>query len=110
MGDQIIDEVLVVLNGGDIPEGWINMLVMLIPKVKNPCRIKDLRPISLCNILYKLMSKVLANLLMVVLPEIISDNQSAFEPGRLATYNMLIAYEVSHYLMNKRNNKDGLLR
>uniref|UniRef100_A0A453H898 Reverse transcriptase domain-containing protein n=1 Tax=Aegilops tauschii subsp. strangulata TaxID=200361 RepID=A0A453H898_AEGTS len=107
MGDQVVQEVLVVLNGGDIPEGWNDTSVVLIPKVNNPQWIKDLRPISLCNVLYKLISKVLANRLKIVLPEIISDNQSAFVPGRLITDNVLIAYEVSHYLMNKRKGKDG---
>jgi hypothetical protein len=77
--------------------------VVLIPKVKKPSRIKDLRPISLCNVLYKIVSKVLANRLKLILPEVISDNQSVFIPGCLITNNVLIAYELSHYLMNKRN-------
>uniref|UniRef100_A0A452ZV79 Reverse transcriptase domain-containing protein n=1 Tax=Aegilops tauschii subsp. strangulata TaxID=200361 RepID=A0A452ZV79_AEGTS len=108
MGDRVVEEVLAVLNGGDIPEGWNDTCVVLIPKVKNPNRIKDLRPISLCNVLYKLVSKVMANRLKVVLPGIISENQSAFVPGRLITDNVLIAYELSHYLLNKRHGKEGV--
>uniref|UniRef100_A0A453A1Z5 Reverse transcriptase domain-containing protein n=3 Tax=Aegilops tauschii subsp. strangulata TaxID=200361 RepID=A0A453A1Z5_AEGTS len=107
MGDQIVEEVLRVLNGGDMPEGWNDTHVVLIPKVKNPQRIKDLRPISLCNVLYKLVSKVIANRLKMILPSLISDNQSTFVPGRLITDNVLIAYELSHYVMNKRSGKDG---
>lgn len=102
VGDSVIQEVLHVLHGGSVPEGWNDTLVVLIPKVKNPERLKDLRPISLCNIVYKLVSKVIANRLKCILGEIISDNQSAFVPGRLISDNTLLAYEMTHFLKRKR--------
>jgi hypothetical protein len=102
MGDTIIKEVLNMLRGGDMPEGWNDTFIVLIPKVKDPSRIKDLWPISLCNVLYKLVSKVLTNRLKLVLPDIISDNQSAFVPRRLITDNILLAYEATHFLKNRK--------
>ncbi|XP_073355407.1 uncharacterized protein [Aegilops tauschii subsp. strangulata] len=107
VGDNIVAEVLNVLKGGPMPEGWNETCVVLIPKVKNPDSMKDLRPISLCNVVYKLISKVLANRLKQILPDIISPNQSAFVPGRLITDNILLAYECTHFIKKKRGGKEG---
>ena len=107
VGDKVTEEVLHVLNGGDIPQGWNDTCVVLIPKVKKPETLKELRPISLCNVVYKLVSKVLANPLKAILPEIIAPNQSAFVPGRLITDNILLAYEVTHFMQNKRSGSVG---
>ena len=96
-----------VLNGNGLPSSWNEATVVLIPKVKNPNKMKDLRPISLCNVLYKIVSKVLANRLKLILSEIIAPNQSAFVPGRLITDNILLAYEVTHYVQNKRSGSQG---
>jgi hypothetical protein len=79
----------------------------LILKVDKPEKVTDLRPISLCNVVYKVVSKVLSRRLREVLPEIITPNQSAFVPGRLISNNILIAYELTHYLLNKRDGNVG---
>jgi len=108
VGEQVSEEVLAVLNGGAMPEDWNATVIALIPKVTNPERVTKLRPISLCNVVYKLISKVLANRQKVVLPEIITPTQSAFVPGRLISDIILIAYELTHYMMNKRSGGTGL--
>lgn len=61
VGEKVKREVLDFLNGGNMPQGWNDTVIVLIPKTKQPERLKDLRPISLCNVLYKLISKVLSN-------------------------------------------------
>uniref|UniRef100_A0A0A9E3E3 Reverse transcriptase domain-containing protein n=1 Tax=Arundo donax TaxID=35708 RepID=A0A0A9E3E3_ARUDO len=109
VGARVRDEVKMVLNGGDIPDGWNETTVVLIPKVKDPQQLKDLRPISLCNVLYKIISKAIANRLKVYLGETISPNQSAFVPGRLITDNVLVAYELTHFIKNKRRGNEGYM-
>jgi len=106
VGEDIIKEVLHFLNGGSLPSGWNETVIVLIPKVPNPESLKDLRPISLCNVLYKVASKVLAARLKLILPEIISQNQSAFVPRRLITDNVMVAYELTHFLQNKRSGSE----
>ena len=55
--------------------------IVLIPKCYNPTSMKDLQPIALCNVVYRIMAKVLANRSKVILRIIISYAQSAFIPG-----------------------------
>lgn len=105
VGDKVVEEVLRVLDGEEMPAEWNATTIVLIPKVQKPESVKELRPTSLCNVIYKLVPKVLANRLKVVLPDVISDAQSAFVPGRLISDNILIAYELTHYMRgNRRGN------
>jgi hypothetical protein len=107
IGDSIVKEVLEAINNKVIPEGWNDTVIVLIPKVDSPEKISQFRPISLCNVLYKVISKMIALRLKVILDEVISNVQSAFVPGRLITDNILIAYESMHCIKNKKTGKKG---
>ncbi|XP_074301077.1 uncharacterized protein LOC141632430 [Silene latifolia] len=106
VGPSVVRMTLNVLNGAPFPAGLNTTQIVLIPKKKAPDKFVDFRPISLCNVLYKLISKVLANRLKKFLGEIVSENQSAFTPGRLITDNVLIAFEMFHYMKNSRGTGD----
>lgn len=54
-----------------LPKAWGKTYVVLIPKVDNPKCVLDFRPISLCNVCYKLISKILANRLKGVIHKLI---------------------------------------
>jgi hypothetical protein len=68
---------------------------------------KDWRPIALCNVLYKIIAKVLANRLKHVLPKCVSHHQSAFVPERSILDNAMVAIEVVHYMRTKTTGKAG---
>lgn len=68
------------MEAGNLPMNLNDTHVELIPKCENPKAMKDLRPISLCNVIYKIFAKVLENSLKRVLPGLISEYQSAFVP------------------------------
>ncbi|GJV04817.1 RNA-directed DNA polymerase, eukaryota, reverse transcriptase zinc-binding domain protein [Tanacetum coccineum] len=66
-------------------------LISLVPKLKSPARVLDYRPISCCNVIYKIISKVVTNRLKPVLGDLVDVNQSAFIPGRQISDNILLA-------------------
>ena len=107
VGLSISNAIILVLNSGKILRKINLAHISLIPKKKNPECMSDFRLISLCNVVYKIKSKVLANRLKLVLPCIISKSQSAFVPGRLITDNVSVAFEFIHKLKAKRTGKKG---
>jgi len=72
--------------------------VILILKVDAPLRFKDFRPISLCNVILKLLSKVLVQCIRLFLNELIGPMQSSFILGRGMSNNAIVAQEVVHHV------------
>lgn len=109
MGDDISAAVLDCLNRCHLPEEVNHTYITLIPKVKSLEKISEFRQISLCNVIYKLVSKVLANRLQKFLPLFILENQSAFQAGRVITNNVLMAFETLHYMKHHHSGKSDFM-
>lgn len=107
VGDDIVKLVQNFFTTGKFEEYITETNIMMIPKKQNPETMADLRPIALCNVVYKVVSKVLANRLKHILNGVISESQSAFIPGRLISDNIMISYEVMHFLQRKVAGKAG---
>jgi hypothetical protein len=101
IGDEVRYFVIQILNNGRMNKDLNLTYIALIPKIANPSCVTEFRRISLCNVLYKLISKTLTNRLKLVLNDIISPNQSAFVPGRLISDNIFTAYETLHTMQSK---------
>jgi hypothetical protein len=94
-------------RNGKLTRGINTTFIALIPKVDSPQRLNDFRPISLVGSLYKILSKVLANRLKMVLGSVISETQTAFVKNRQILDGILIANEVVDEA--KESNKELML-
>ena len=81
VSDDVVTAVLDFLESSNLNSDINYTHIVLIPKVKSLEKMSDYRPISLCNVIYKIISKVMANRLKQILPQLISHTQIAFVPG-----------------------------
>lgn len=101
IGEDLFNLVQGFMRDGKLEPTMNKTNICLIPKKMKSERMMDYRPISLSNVAYKIIAKILAKRLKMVLPYIISDTQAAFTQGRLISDNILIAHELLHALNSK---------
>ncbi|GJQ95931.1 RNA-directed DNA polymerase, eukaryota, reverse transcriptase zinc-binding domain protein [Tanacetum coccineum] len=103
MGMDVCGAVKEIFNSNKLL-GKINAtLITLVPKIHQPNKVSDYRPVACCNVIYKCISKIITKRLQGCLDKLVSINQSAFVPGRLIQDNALITQE----LLKGYNRKSG---
>lgn len=103
VGPQVTEEVRSFFRTSSLPAGWNHTQLCLLPKITKPETMKDMRPISLCSVQYKIVSKLLSERLKPIMDSIISDTQGAFVGGRLISDNIVVAHEMVHGLRTKKS-------
>ena len=96
IGDDVANVVRNFYTTGVLPPHINDTHIALISK-KLVCHLpSDFRPISLCNVVYKIIAKSLANRLKKHLPDYIHPSQQAFIKGRRIRNNIIVAQEIAH--------------
>lgn len=90
----MVEAVKQFFHRGRLPKEINLALLTLVPKCESACSVMDFRPIACCTVLYKVISKILANRMKTVLETIIGGGQSAFVQGRLIFDNIILGYEL----------------
>ncbi|GJT85207.1 protein LAZ1, partial [Tanacetum coccineum] len=96
VGNDVILAVREFFVNGRLLKELNHTIIALILKVSTPARVNDFQPISCCNVLFKCISKVIANRIKSYLKDLISPNQSAFVHGRSIADNILLTQEIMH--------------
>ena len=102
MGDPVKKEVKSIFSNGIMPEYMNKTLITLIPKCKSPESLSHYCPISLCNTIYKIFTKIIVNRICPLLLKLVSPLQSAFIPRRQGVDNAIIVQELVHTISKKR--------
>ncbi|XP_026435794.1 uncharacterized protein LOC113333583 [Papaver somniferum] len=108
VGNDIVQAVQSFFISGYMPREFNKTYLSLIPKTDKANYPTDVRPIGLCNTIYKIISKILANRIKPYLKKIISPFQSAFVLGRAIQDNIIIAHEMIHTMKHKEGNTGSM--
>lgn len=108
--NDLLEAVCDFFRGAQLPRGYTSTLIVLLPKVEGASSWREFRPISLCNVSSKVISKVLSNRLNKLLPKLVSPWQSGFVPGRSIADNILVAQELVADLDRRLKHPNMILK
>jgi hypothetical protein len=104
MGEDLLEMVEDSRKKGQLFGGLNSNFLALIPKVSKSGSFDDFRPISLCNLIYKLISKILANRIKPILSKCLSSEQLGFLKGRRIQDAIGSAHETLHSIKKRKSN------
>ena len=104
-GNKLTHVALEVLDGKPLPRDLNDTFLVLIPKIENLHFVSQLRPIGLCNVAYKVITKAIVNRLKPILNKVIAPTQTSFVPNRKITDNAVIVQEMLHSMRRKKGSK-----
>lgn len=103
MGKEVTLAIRSFFDTGKLLSEVNSTIIALIPKIPNPMKIGDYRPISCCNTIYKCIAKIIANRVKIVLPNLVDPVQLAFVQGRRILDNIFLSQEImSGYHRNSK--------
>ena len=103
----VLNYVHAFFHSGTLLKSLNQTYLTLIPKINSPEEVNHFRPISLCNVSYKIISKIMVSRLKPYMDRLITPFPNAFVQGRNITNNILIAHEIFDILKRKKGRKKG---
>ncbi|KAL0293518.1 UNVERIFIED_CONTAM: putative ribonuclease H protein [Sesamum angustifolium] len=94
IGEDVCRAVMEFFNHDRLLKQLNATLITLIPKVQLPTKVGDFRPIACCNVIYKIITKIMVKRMQLVLEKLVDNCQNAFVPGRSISDNVLLAQEL----------------
>lgn len=107
---DLMQSIYAFFQGHQFPSSWSATIITLIPKSPNATSISNMRPISLCNVSHKIISRILSSRLSKLLPAIISEEQSGFIKGRLIHSNLALAHDLTTDLHKKGQDNNLIIK
>lgn len=107
VGQTVLEYVMKMLKGEENVGTTAEALVVLLPKVESPNLLSQFRQISLCNVVYRTITKTMVNILKPIMGGVVSPMQGSFVPGHQITNNIVICQEVIHTLLKKKGRIGG---
>ena len=94
VGEDFSKAVQYFFHTAKLPSAFNSTIIALVPKCSNPNSKRDFRSISCCTVVYKCITRIMASRLKKYMPQMVSNSQSAFIPGRSISDNILMAQEL----------------